>query len=109
MKVLDEKHIVKLCAEGLVPPSVRRRPKQPYRAPEGRSFFPARRLEYVEELLSESRIRRDGVFEASAVEKLKWKVQSGQAIGIKDNMALVGVLSTELLLDQFVNSFQKRT
>jgi hypothetical protein len=33
------------------------------------------------------------------------KVRRGQAIGIKDNMALVGVLSTQLALDQFIDHF----
>jgi len=107
MKALNEKYLVKTCADGLIPPSIKRRSKQPYRAPEGKSFFPAKPLEYVRELLSEERIRRDGVFHPAAVARLMGKVQSGQAIGIKDNMALVGIISTQLLLEQFVNSFSR--
>jgi asparagine synthase (glutamine-hydrolysing) len=108
MKALNEKYLVKLCAQGLIPPSVARRSKQPYRAPEGKSFFPEQPLEYVEDLLSEERLRRDGIFVPAAVGRLKEKVRSGRAIGAKDNMALAGILSTELLLDQFGDSFARR-
>ena len=36
---LDEKHLLKLAFEDLVPEEIRRRPKQPYRAPDTASFF----------------------------------------------------------------------
>jgi asparagine synthase (glutamine-hydrolysing) len=104
MKVLDEKHLLKRCAEGLVPPSVRKRPKQPYRAPEGKSFFGGRPLEYVDALLSPKRIDQDGIFNPFAVQKLVGKFREGRAVGIKDNMALVGVLSTQLVVEQFVRN-----
>src|SRR5262249_34474038 len=63
LKVLDEKHLLKRCARGLVPASVRERPKQPYRAPDGACFFGGPRLEYVDELLAAERIERDGIFD----------------------------------------------
>src|SRR5260370_25949305 len=101
MKVLNEKYLLKRCAEGLVPPSVQARPKQPYRAPEGKSFFDGVRYDYVEELLGPERIQRDGIFCASAVHALTRKFKTRNAIGIKDNMALVGILSTQILFDRF--------
>jgi asparagine synthase (glutamine-hydrolysing) len=107
MKVLDEKYLLKRCADGLVPPSVRKRPKQPYRAPEGKCFFGGARLEYVDELLSPERIAHDGVFNPVTVQKLVAKFRDGRAIGIKDNMALVGVLSTQLVVDQFIRGFRE--
>ena len=107
MKVLNEKYLLKRCADGLVPPSVRRRAKQPYRAPEGKCFFGGARLEYVDELLSPERIARDGIFNPVTVQKLVAKFRAGRAIGIKDNMALVGVLSTQLVHDQFVKGFRE--
>jgi asparagine synthase (glutamine-hydrolysing) len=102
IKVLKEKYILKRCLGDLVPASVKNRSKQPYRAPEGRSFFSGERHEYVDALLSPQRIREDGIFDPLAVEKLSAKVRSGRAIGIKDNMALVGILSTGLLIEQFM-------
>ena len=107
MKVLDEKYLLKRCAEGLVPPSVRKRPKQPYRAPEGECFFGGARLEYVDELLSPDASRAT----ASSIRPRSrswWRSSaSGRAVGIKDNMALVGVLSTQLVVDQFVRGFRE--
>lgn len=107
MKVLNEKYILKRAAGHLVPSTVRNRPKQPYRAPDATSFFcPARqsaRTEYVDDLLSDEQVRKGGMFDPAAVRKLVAKARKGQAIGVKDNMALVGILSTQLLIAQFVN------
>ena len=41
MKVLQEKYLLKRCAQGFVPHSVQARPKQPYRAPDGLCFLTA--------------------------------------------------------------------
>jgi len=107
MKVLNEKYLLKRCANGLVPPSVRERPKQPYRAPEGKSFFSGAPLDYVDALLSPERIAHDGIFNPGAVQKLVEKCRQGRASGIKDSMALVGVLSTELVVEQFVRNLKE--
>jgi asparagine synthase (glutamine-hydrolysing) len=108
MKVLNEKYLLKRCAAGLIPPSVAKRHKQPYRAPEGCSFLQPAAREYVEELLSPEQIRRDGIFDGPAVGMLLDKFRKGAAIGIKDNMGLVGIVSTQLLLHQFINHFEGR-
>lgn len=107
MRVLDEKHLLKRAARGLVPPIVASRPKQPYRAPEAGSFFAGKGHEYVGALLSADRIRADGIFDPVAVEHLVAKVRDGRAIGIKDNMALVAVLSTQLLIQQFITLHER--
>ncbi len=104
LKVLNEKYLLKQCADGLIPPSIRARYKQPYRAPDGKCFFNPRH-DYVEELLSAERLRRDGIFQPEAVRRLVNKFQQGRAAGAKDNMALVGILSTQILVDRFVNHF----
>ncbi|MFA5975332.1 MAG: asparagine synthase (glutamine-hydrolyzing) [Elusimicrobiota bacterium] len=105
MKALNEKYILKRGSEGLIPDSVRNRPKQPYRAPEGKSFFTAGKgRDYVESLLSPDRIQKSGLFQPAAVEKLVDKFRRGRAIGIKDNMALVGILSSQLVSNQFVEN-----
>ena len=102
MKVLDQKHLLKRAAEGLIPESVRQRFKQPYRAPDGSSFFGAK-SSYVDDLLSRSQIKRDGVFEAQAVERLVSKFRRGGQTSVSDNMALVGIMSTQLLIHRFMN------
>jgi len=108
MKVLNEKYLLKRCAAGLVPPSVVKRHKQPYRAPEACSFLQPAAREYMEELLSPEQIRRDGIFDPVAVAMLLDKFRKGAAIGMKDNMGLVGIVSTQLLVHQFINHFEGR-
>ena len=109
MKVLNEKYILKraAAAANLVPPSVTRRSKQPYRAPEAVSFVTPNRRghlpEYVETLLAPDRVERDGVFHPVAATKLVAKVRAGRAIGIRDNMSFVAMLSTQLFIDRFIN------
>jgi len=108
MKVLNEKYLLKRCAAGLIPPSIAKRHKQPYRAPEACSFLQPAAREYVEALLSPEQIQRDGIFDARAVAVLQAKFRKGAAIGIKDNMGLVGVITTQLLVHQFINHFEGR-
>jgi len=105
MKVLNEKYLLKRCAGGLVPSSISKRHKQPYRAPDGKSFFQGIRHEYVDALLSPVRIRQDGLFDPLAVERLVEKFRKGRAIGVRDNMGFVGILSAQLVVDQFVKNF----
>ena len=75
---------------GLLPESIRVRTKQPYRAPDSQSFFDdGKPVDYVEDLLSASRIKQAGYFDAAAVGKLFEKCRTGRAIGFGDNMAFV--------------------
>ena len=86
---------------GLVPKSIQTRFKQPYRAPDGQSFFAAGRS-YAQDMLSAGSIKNHGIFIPGAVAALVAKFESGRATSVKDDMALVGILSTQTLLDQFV-------
>lgn len=108
IKGLCEKYLLKRAAGRLVPEEIVGRPKQPYRAPEAAAFFgtPERPLrnEYADDMLSPAQIRSTGVFQARAVERLVDKVRSGRAIGTKDNMALVGILSTQILFDRLIHN-----
>lgn len=100
---LAEKWLLKRAMRGEIPEPIRRRSKQPYRAPDSASFFEnGRPVGYVAELLSPQRIKESGLFDAQAVTKLVAKCQAGRAIGFPDNMAFVGVLSTMLLHAQYV-------
>jgi asparagine synthase (glutamine-hydrolysing) len=106
MKVLDQKHLLKRAARNLIPESIRKRYKQPYRAPDGRSFLGTNGA-YVQDLLSPENIKRDGLFDPHKVTALLKKFRSGNAAGTRDNMALVGILSTEILLERFVHQRQR--
>ncbi len=106
MKVLNEKCVLKRAAVDLVPTRVRARTKQPYRAPDIESFFASGkpRVPYVQELLEPEHLRRNGMFNSNAVGKLCEKVRSGAAMGVKDNMALTAILSTQLWIEEFINT-----
>jgi asparagine synthase (glutamine-hydrolysing) len=102
---LDEKHLLKVACGDLLPESIRTRPKQPYRAPDAASFFSGgRALDWVEDLTSEARIVRAGIFNATAVDRLvaKCRKVGGRQMSNTDNMRLVAVLSTMLLHDQYI-------
>ena len=99
---LREKYLVRRALGPLVPEAIRRRPKQPYRAPDSPCFFPAGRpWDYVRDLLHPDRIRESGYFDPSATTRLYEKCRRGEAVGAGDNMAFVGVLSTMLLDEMF--------
>ncbi|HBH79003.1 MAG TPA: asparagine synthetase B, partial [Nitrospira sp.] len=102
MKVLDQKYLLKQAVKGLIPDSIRTRTKQPYRAPDGISFFRGHD-EFVGDLLSSQRIKQDGVFDPRATDALVRKFRSGRETSVKDNMALTGILSTTVLLDRFMH------
>jgi asparagine synthase (glutamine-hydrolysing) len=96
LRVLDEKHILKKAAAELAPPEIVARKKQPYRAPDALAFTGG--SEWVEEMLSEAALRRAGVFDPALVAQLDRKRRGAQGqFSNADNMALVGVLSTQLL------------
>jgi asparagine synthase (glutamine-hydrolysing) len=104
MKVLNEKYLLRRACAGLVPESILHRPKQPYRAPDARCFFDAEAPAYVEEILAPDAIKNNGIFDVRGVATLVNKFRAGRAGGVRDDMALVGVLSTQILTTQFTNS-----
>ena len=103
---LKEKYLLKLAARPWLPETICRRTKRPYRAPVHRSFFNESTPDYVRELLSPSAVKAVGFFKPGAVDHLVRKVESGASIGETDDMALVGILSTQLVHHQFVRQFQ---
>jgi asparagine synthase (glutamine-hydrolysing) len=104
---LTEKFILKKIARNQVPAELIDRPKQPYRAPISHCFLCADPPEYVAELLSETALKRAGFFEAPKVHRLigKCKQQEGKLVSERENMALVAILSTQLLHHQFIQDF----
>jgi asparagine synthase (glutamine-hydrolysing) len=107
LKVLDEKHVLKLSARNLIPASILRRPKQPYRAPDAPSFLGEDAPGYVSELLGSPAVEQAGIFDPAGVTRLlaKCRVRAGQGqFSNADNMAFVGILSTQLLWDRFIRN-----
>ena len=106
LRVLKEKYLLRRMARGLVPPEILARPKRPYRAPIHRAFFQGKGNEYVEELLSPQVLQESGLFNSTAVAQLVRKLKSGTRVGEMDDMAVAGILSTQLLHRRFVSDFR---
>lgn len=106
---LKDKYILRKAAHNLIPAGMDNRPKQPYRAPISQCFLGNHNHDYVEELLSEGALRQTGYFHPGKVAKLleKCRKQEGYLLSERENMALVGIISTQLLDYQFVRNFLK--
>lgn len=103
MKVLKEKYILKKALGKHLPQDIVKRTKQPYMAPDSKSFFGNGAVpDYVEDLLSSKSIKENGYFNPHAVERLVNKCRKNLAMGFKDNMAIVGILSMQLVDRIFV-------
>ncbi|HLP17268.1 MAG TPA: asparagine synthase (glutamine-hydrolyzing), partial [Bacteroidota bacterium] len=97
---LDEKRVLKEAARGLIPDEIVQRQKQPYRSPDAASFTGEGVPDYIDDALSEASVREAGMFNPVLVHRLHAKcakrVNSG-AFSNSDNMAFVGILSSQLL------------
>ncbi len=106
LRGLREKHLLRRLAERWLPPEIWQRRKRPYRAPIHRSFFNAHTPDYVREVLSPEAIARAGWFKPAAVKQLVAKLDHGKPLGETDDMALAGIISTQLLHSQFSSEFR---
>jgi len=108
MKVLQEKYLLKRSASGLVPRSILNRKKQPYGAPGGCIFFTNAGRSWSDDLLSETALRKAGIFNPERVRRLVSKCREGHVAGAGDSMALTGILSTQLLAQHCSSNFGRR-
>jgi len=104
IKALNEKYILKKAFHDIIPSRILSRPKQPYRAPIREVFFSGE-SGYVEELLSGAYLKKTGYFNPEKTRRLVDKYRnSGQLIASEtQNMALVGILSTQLVYYHFID------
>lgn len=106
LRDLQEKYLLRKSLSGVLPDSINKRPKRPYRAPILRAFFGPGAPSYVSELLSPERVAATGLFNTQHVSRLAQKAERYADIGFSesDEMGLVGILSTMLLDEAFVRS-----
>ena len=103
---LTEKYLLKKLAQEWLPEDIWKRPKRPYRAPIHRSFFNDASLDYVHELLSPELIQQVALFKPTAVRQLVNKAKQVDRLSETDEMALVGVLSSQLVFTQFIKDYK---
>lgn len=105
LHVLNEKHVLKHLGRQWVPQSIIDRPKQPYRAPDAQCFVDPDAPDYVQDVLSTASVVDANVFDAALVQQLLTKCRTSQGnLSNTDNMALVAVLSTQLLHRYFIGT-----
>lgn len=102
MHGLNEKYILKRMMKNRLPESVLKRPKQAYRAPIASSFLSSPSREYVMDLLSERDINLTGMFSYNAVKKLIGKISTSTMVTEMENMALAGIISSQLIYHQYI-------
>lgn len=101
---LNEKFILKRLSIGKIPDSITKRPKQAYRAPIAAIFCNQDAPEYIAELLSESTLKSYGIFNPLKVKNLIASIKKQELVSEIDQMAITGILSTQLLHLMFVNN-----
>ncbi|MCC6811707.1 MAG: asparagine synthase (glutamine-hydrolyzing) [Deltaproteobacteria bacterium] len=105
LRVLDEKHILKRVAKGLITDEILQRSKQPYRAPDALSFVGPDRPEWTNEVMKESALKDAGLFDPKAALQLWNKCltrKDDSQFSNSDNMAVVGILSAQILFGELV-------
>lgn len=102
---LKEKWILKRLGAKLLPVSIWKRGKKPFRAPINQCFF-TKPPDYVKELLSEKCIKENGFFNTGAAMGMIEKASSASKLSEVDSMAVAGIISIQLLHQLFIKNFQ---
>lgn len=103
MKGLNEKYLLKEAMRSVLPDNIVNRYKQPYRAPDIPAFFKnGKPAAIVDKYMSESVLSKVGYFDGDKVARLLKKIRAGRAIGYKDNMAFMAILTTQIWHKQFI-------
>jgi asparagine synthase (glutamine-hydrolysing) len=102
---LKEKWILKRLGAKLLPASIWKKGKKPYRAPIHQCFF-TKPPDYIKELLSEKSIAENNYFNTKAVMGMIQKASSSNKLGEVDSMAVAGIISIQLLHQLFIKDFQ---
>lgn len=104
LNCLNEKFILKKISKGKIPDTITKRSKQPYRAPIATSFFNSGSAAYISDILSSTSLKTYGLFHPQKVNSLINKIRLQKNISEVDQMAIAGILSTQLLYKMFIES-----
>jgi asparagine synthase (glutamine-hydrolysing) len=105
MRGLTEKYLLKKSMQDMLPAEILSRKKQPYRAPDAKSFLHGEGPDYVRDLLSPANLSATGFFDVNATSLLVKKCMNNALLGMKDNMAIVLIVSTLLIHQLFIKQF----
>ena len=110
MPGLRDKVTLRRLAGRTLPPEIWQRPKQPYRAPMTTPLFGPKAPEYGRDLLSPGSIKRLGLLDPGPTDKLVTRAfaRDGRMSGEREEMALVGALTLQILGHQFMVDLPQR-
>jgi asparagine synthase (glutamine-hydrolysing) len=97
----QDKYLLRRLATSRLPESVVHRPKMPYRAPI-RDIVRSHQGAYIDDALAPDTLREVGLFNVEAARKLYEKVRGDDAVSEMDEMALLGIITTQLWHDTFI-------
>lgn len=102
LKEFDEKYILKKIARERIPVEIIKREKFAFHAP-GSPYLLRQDLEYVKDIISYDRIKKQGYFNPDTVEKLKKRyVSEGFQLNIPyENDLLITVITFGIFLEEF--------
>jgi asparagine synthase (glutamine-hydrolysing) len=105
LRGLTEKSVLRGAARGLLPESIRLRPKKPFYTPITEWFFAKDRPEYVDALLSEDALRAAGLFSPQVVSRLHRELETvprSHMLRMRLEWILMLVLGSQILHHRFV-------
>lgn len=105
IKGLNEKYLLKQVFKNRLPSNILNRWKNPYRAPINKALLSSN-LNLAKNYCSEEALNRAGIFDPVKVLKLLNKLGRLDKAGEFDEMALVGIISTQLIHKKFIEDFQ---
>jgi asparagine synthase (glutamine-hydrolysing) len=100
---MNEKYLLKRCLDGVLPQKILMRAKQPYRAPVSNALL-GEDGKLVKEYLNSAVLDQTGLFDSKKVGFLLNKVERSKKVSEIDNMSLAGILSTQIIHDQFIDA-----
>ena len=104
LRGLEDKYLLRTVAREWLPGTISQRPKRPYRAPIHRCFASEVAPDVVREMLAPQALKDSGLFNPLAVSQLVQKLEKGLPLGETEDMAVAGIVSTQLVHHQFVDA-----
>jgi asparagine synthase (glutamine-hydrolysing) len=90
---------------GKIPESITKRSKQPYRAPIATTFFNTNSPSFITDSLSQNSIKSSNLFNPQRVNSLINKIKLQKNVSEVDQMAITGIISTQILQKLFAADF----
>ncbi|MBN1294494.1 MAG: asparagine synthase (glutamine-hydrolyzing), partial [Candidatus Latescibacteria bacterium] len=101
IKGLNEKYILKKIFNGVLPENIVNRPKHPFRAPIDKSLLANTSDNTIPDIM----IQNEELFNVKKIKNLLEKLQKNSDSSEVENMLLAGILSTNLVYNQFISGF----